>query len=263
MHRFSKAVKRIPGFLPESIRSNIKKTPLEELYLRIRILTAEMDTYEFQTPAGEITLEFPSDYGLKEFANEPGGYEHTMVKTLNSELTPDSVFYDVGAYVGYMSRVARKAGVPASRIHAFEAVPFRYHILTRNCDEMNTNRTFVGRGEIGTVSLDEYATSHKQPTVVKIDVEGAEFDVLRGMERLLEEARPTLFVEIHPTLLPEGETDEDIVQYLFKQDYKTEFTAHRSTEHQWTKTISEVKYDQSTSAPTCLMKASPVENSGN
>lgn len=49
-------------------------------------------------------------------------------------------------------------------------------------------------------------TGQPAPTLVKIDVEGAEVGVLRGMRRTLQEARPTIIVELHGT--QEGVADE-------------------------------------------------------
>jgi len=40
------------------------------------------------------------------------------------------------------------------------------------------------------------------PDVVKIDVEGAELEVLDGMERTLRELRPALVIELHETNVP-------------------------------------------------------------
>lgn len=47
--------------------------------------------------------------------------------------------------------------------------------------------------------LDDYVREHdlRPPDAVKIDVEGAEPHVLRGMERLLDERRPLCYVEPH------------------------------------------------------------------
>ena len=39
------------------------------------------------------------------------------------------------------------------------------------------------------------------PDVIKIDVEGAEFEVLEGATRALTEFHPTIFLEIHGTQL--------------------------------------------------------------
>jgi len=35
------------------------------------------------------------------------------------------------------------------------------------------------------------------PDIIKIDVEGAEVDVLRGMDRILREIRPVLYCEVN------------------------------------------------------------------
>ena len=52
---------------------------------------------------------------------------------------------------------------------------------------------------VRTTSLDEYCDAHGvHPDVVKIDVEGAELDVLRGARRTLAGPGVTAFVEFHP-----------------------------------------------------------------
>jgi len=55
---------------------------------------------------------------------------------------------------------------------------------------------------------------------VKIDVEGFELSVLRGASRLLAEAAPVVFLEVHPGLLPNyGASAEDVVAHLEKLGY--------------------------------------------
>jgi FkbM family methyltransferase len=49
-----------------------------------------------------------------------------------------------------------------------------------------------------TVSLDFLADYFPAPTVLKIDVEGAEVGVLRGASRLLQSSRPVIWCEVHP-----------------------------------------------------------------
>jgi FkbM family methyltransferase len=50
---------------------------------------------------------------------------------------------------------------------------------------------------IRAVSLDQFAEGDYSPTLIKIDVEGAECEVLKGAERLLAEVKPTLICEVH------------------------------------------------------------------
>jgi FkbM family methyltransferase len=53
-------------------------------------------------------------------------------------------------------------------------------------------RTIDGLVESGNIPL---------PNVVKIDVEGSEFDVLRGATRVIETSRPRIFLEAHSVAL--------------------------------------------------------------
>jgi hypothetical protein len=56
--------------------------------------------------------------------------------------------------------------------------------------------------------------------IVQIDVEGAEWEVLRGMENLLTRDRPTLLIELHGPLLPRfGTTKADFLRWLGDRDY--------------------------------------------
>lgn len=49
---------------------------------------------------------------------------------------------------------------------------------------------------VRTVTLDSLLKTFRPPTLVKIDVEGAEVDCLHGSEQLLAEVRPTILCEI-------------------------------------------------------------------
>jgi FkbM family methyltransferase len=60
-----------------------------------------------------------------------------------------------------------------------------------------------GRPQVATVpcvTLDSYCSGRGiTPNLVRIDVEGSEWPVLAGAELIVREARPDLFVEVHPT----------------------------------------------------------------
>lgn len=65
------------------------------------------------------------------------------------------------------------------------------------------------------VSLDDFFASHdRQPDVLKIDVEGAEFAVLRGAERIVR-SHARIICELHPyAWLESGHDGEDLVAWL-------------------------------------------------
>ena len=59
------------------------------------------------------------------------------------------------------------------------------------------------------------------PDIIKVDVEGHEMKVLKGLENILSDRHPKLLVELHPENLPlEGDSEEGIVQFLLSLGYK-------------------------------------------
>jgi len=46
-------------------------------------------------------------------------------------------------------------------------------------------------------TLDDFAREHVVPDTIKIDVEGAESNVLKGAEKLFTHSRPHLICEVH------------------------------------------------------------------
>jgi len=51
--------------------------------------------------------------------------------------------------------------------------------------------------EVEAVALDDYLQGRRPPSLVKIDVEGAELHVLQGAEGLLTKHKPVLLCEVH------------------------------------------------------------------
>jgi FkbM family methyltransferase len=54
------------------------------------------------------------------------------------------------------------------------------------------------RQHVPTVSLDSLLDHFPQPQVVKVDVEHAELDLLRGAKRILTRIRPVILIEVSP-----------------------------------------------------------------
>lgn len=141
---------------------------------------------------------------------------------------------DVGANIGYNAIHAARLAGPRGRVVALEPTPDTLSILRRNiaasqlanvavepvaAGSLAGTRDFFVRGEISAVnslypdSRYAHVTSVLHVTVaplddlvrgpvdlVKIDVEGAEIDVLEGMPRILRGADITLIVEWDPLL---------------------------------------------------------------
>ena len=59
-----------------------------------------------------------------------------------------------------------------------------------------------------------------KPTFIKIDTEGAEFDVLDGMKETLKNFKPKIMLEKHPTMIPKNISLEVINKLLEDNNYK-------------------------------------------
>lgn len=70
-------------------------------------------------------------------------------------------------------------------------------LIPRNFLSKRMLNFIYGMEEVETISLDTYAEQHKSyPTLLKIDVEGYEFEVLKGAKKILDTA-PKILLEIH------------------------------------------------------------------
>jgi len=75
---------------------------------------------------------------------------------------------------------------------------------------------------VSVVTLDEYFTASNRLSLLKIDVEGAEMDVMKGAERILREDRPTLVFECEQRHLGQGSV-HDCLTYLTGLGYQGQF----------------------------------------
>lgn len=139
-------------------------------------------------------------------------------------LNPGSVFVDVGANVGVHSIYAAKV-LHASKVIAIEPNPIAYRLLCANAglncildrfvhhavalsDETgrgamdiplhNLGAVHVVRGD-GAIQLvpgDDILRDEPRIDFIKIDTEGMELNVLRGLSETITRHQPTLFVEV-------------------------------------------------------------------
>jgi FkbM family methyltransferase len=163
-----------------------------------------------------------------------GRHEPAIQKALRQLVAPGTVMYDVGAHIGFHALPAARAG---AQVIAFEPDPESASRLRANvecndlCDrvrvvqaaawsEASVSLPFrrglprsqggicweqcqpvLASGEITAiraVRLDDVtANDWPAPDIIKIDVEGAESEVLKGATGILQRNRPALIVEVH------------------------------------------------------------------
>ena len=185
-----------------------------------------------------------------------GYYEKEAVCTWHSFVENDSIILDVGANFGLYSIVAGNK-LTTGKVYAFEPVPDLVQQFKRNI-QLNelTNIEIVpsavsdisgsfqfylsGKDNLGmsgfhppdnfsgtqkivdSVILDEWAEDNQiaKLNLVKIDVEGAEINVLKGMKNLIKKFKPVIFIEISSENLEKyGYTINDVYKLLIAMDY--------------------------------------------
>lgn len=172
---------------------------------------------------------------LGSFAGEGGGAsvffnlsEPEQSLTFAKEVVPGSVVFDIGANVGYYTILASRLAGPKGKVAAFEPVPRNLEFLRRHiavnraenvtvfplaCSDRSGETSFfcgsnpamgslyaVG-GEkvtVETAALDSLIEKiGAMPDVIKIDVEGAEAEVIRGAMDTIKQGRPKIFLSTH------------------------------------------------------------------
>lgn len=194
----------------------------------------------------KIIINPSIDNGVELSLFETGTYEKGILHFIESNFKSDGVFIDVGANIGLMSIFAASK-FPKSKVIAFEAHPNTVELLNRNVelngiqnievfdkalgnaigkikifDNWQVNRggaSTVVQGkdsksfEVDLIRLDD-TLNDLIPDMIKVDVEGAELDVLKGAEGLIKRFLPTLIVEISDLREKTQSESIEIVEYI-------------------------------------------------
>lgn len=132
-----------------------------------------------------------------------GLYEHELHDWVRRFSADAVTAVDVGAADGAYAMYFLKHA-PVQRVYAFEPDRRAYGLLLgnlrlNNLYEDERLRVFAAAaGCTGSaMALDELLDDLPEPTLVKVDVEGGELDVLRGAERLLRRGGASWIIETH------------------------------------------------------------------
>lgn len=183
-----------------------------------------------------------------------GEFDPAVFKPISAALRPGGTFIDVGANVGYYTMRALDLVGGSGQVHAFEIDPrplrclrrsvARYRLTNLNvhaiavgaepgsgrfikepdCGHSHLSSNGVGKS-VPITSLDAWRGEHAITDIqaVKIDVEGAEFEVLQGADKLLREERPVIVLEADDALQARHSSScSRIAEYLIERGYRIE-----------------------------------------
>jgi FkbM family methyltransferase len=161
-----------------------------------------------------------------------GTVEPGVQDALVSDLRPAARFWDVGAHCGFFSSLASRLVGPEGQVVSFEPcdenrsrlaetvrlndagnvriVPWALGASSGEAllRELESDQTSMKWGKVeadpeGTAirvpqrTLDEVGRELEPPGLIKVDVEGAELEVLEGARELIRSHRPAMIVEFH------------------------------------------------------------------
>jgi FkbM family methyltransferase len=163
-----------------------------------------------------------------------GSYESIKQKQLFKYLKPGMVVYDIGAHVGFYTLLLSRAVGSEGMVYAFEPFPDNV-IFLRKHHQLNKLVNIIieeyaisdANGEVNfychhvsnysgsimringgdnhrilkvkTITLDHYVYQHNNhlPDLIKIDIEGAEYLALIGMQNIIKNKNPILLLALH------------------------------------------------------------------
>lgn len=175
-----------------------------------------------------LKIKPSEDIGVEHSLHYYGTYEPGTLKMMDAMLRPGDHFVDVGANIGLMSVYAAQLVGDQGKVTAFEPHPKTASMLAENIalnrlhqvqfyrvalgsesgstsihEDLDGNRgaayishnSSQGMGlSIEVRTLDPYFSNEDVPRVVKVDVEGYELEVLRGMKKLLGASSPPMLI---------------------------------------------------------------------
>ncbi|WP_415399066.1 FkbM family methyltransferase [Synechococcus sp. W4D4] len=187
-------------------------------------------------------------------------YEKQFKRAFLSSIQSGMTVWDIGANVGYYTKLAADLVGVSGAVHAFEPNPSAFDILKSQTlllpnvylypyavgssvgtipfyvgtDPASPTNSLYSDGSQSTVlsvqlrTLDSCFNLLPPPNVIKIDVEGHELQVLKGASSLLSSSHIThIFIEVHFSILKEMESEQApnlLVSLLEENGFKVKFT---------------------------------------
>ena len=203
-------------------------------------------------------------------------YEFNETKLVKKLIKPGWSVLDIGANFGWYSIHFSKLVGQSGRVFAFEPIPETYEELNSNiklnsCQNIKAFNLALGNKD-GTISfgvpnfdggsgasseflnyskrvqttmrhLDDVIKEQKINKVdfIKADIEGGELNMLKGAEKLIENFRPKLLIEIVDMHCQRfGHSPVDIYQFLLSKGYKGLFISNEYTKEKTNIRIDEL-----------------------
>ena len=204
-------------------------------------LMAELREFKFWFDTGDAEMGVRMGLGL---------YEPESSEFFRKTIVPGMICWDIGAQTGYYTCLFSHLSGPLGIVCAFEPMPENFRLLERNIAENGLQLRVTARNAAcsdcaGTIAMTAvshmYVATPKSdqslavecvrldtqnlpaPDLIKIDVEGHEPAVLRGLSGLLAKRSPIIVLELNEYWLKNnsGSTGQAVLRWLNEAGYQT------------------------------------------
>lgn len=232
------ALKRlVPKPIYEKVRRILDPMRRGSLFFSPHVIHKDMEGEEFEFLIGDREGRAWYEY---ECINNPRWLEMRFMK--ENLVSSGDVIVECGSHHGCSTILLSRWVGAEGKVIAFEPVPANFSILKSNVEINNiTNVDLHMKGvgstpgdiyfdqtlsaisrsgtgiKVDVVCLDDF--DRYKPTLIKIDVEGFEVDVLRGAKKLLAR-RPKIELEVHPQEMRKfGNSVEELLDIIDINSY--------------------------------------------
>jgi FkbM family methyltransferase len=193
-----------------------------------------------------------SDKGLSSELYLRGIREAHATAEFQKRLEPGQVIVDIGANIGYYTLMEARAAGKEGQVYAIEPVDENIALLERNVEANQYKNVEIYNMAIGdkncmqdinlskqsnlgtfcknldldpsgktkaveVKTLDSFLQGKRSPDIVRMDVEGYEFEILKGMKETIGKAEKLqMFIEVHADFLGKEKT---AALYKIMKDY--------------------------------------------
>ena len=215
-----------------SLRYKLRKKQLKKRYLSNPLPIISLGKLKMMVDLNDEGLSFDLLINKKR--------EPFLSAILSKILRPGDVVLEIGANIGYYMLLESQIIGSQGKIYCLEPVPQNVALLRKNIQINNLTNVEVYQLAAGGVNktetifipshrnrssllptqdlecknkltiqvttMDEFLQDKEKPNFIRMDVEGYELEVLKGMEKLLKSSHPLkIAIEVHPILKSDTE----------------------------------------------------------
>jgi FkbM family methyltransferase len=217
------------------------------------------DLFTFKRGVSVIVNGFQMRMPVRYYKYYQDGYEKDNFEFFKSEIREDDTIFDIGGHIGLNAVLFAKLA-PKGKIFVFEPAPNTFNIISKtlginnlqhrvtvtqqavsnksgstffymadtnladNANSLIHHRTDkkLKKIEVQLTTIDEFikANSIQKVDFIKMDVEGAELDALKGGIACLKKHKPKMTLGLHPQPIKQkGDSLEEIYDLLIDCNY--------------------------------------------